>query len=425
MKKRLFCLFLALLLAGCGTAAPAEVPTQSVEIPSIEEPTQAPEVPPATEDPADWAGWETQSPSAEPTLPEPTEDPLEVELAAILADMTTEEKVAQLFFVTPEALTGISGAATVAGQTTKDAFAEYPVGGILYMGQNLVSPEQVRQMLARMQEISLERLGLPVLLGVDEEGGSVARISGNSAFPIGPFPDAVSLDGDPARAAEIGAELGAYLYSLGFNLDFAPVADVLTNPDNTAVRTRAYSSDPEVVCTMCAAFSGALTDAGVLPCYKHFPGHGATAADSHQGFAGSDRSLEELRACELLPFRDAVQRGIPMIMVGHITLPQVTGAEVPASLSSELITGLLREELSYEGVVITDALNMGAITQYYTAGEAAVQAILAGNDMLLFAGDLPEAYQSVLEAVESGEISMERLDASVLRILRLKLTELP
>lgn len=397
---------------------PAPTPPMTLPTMAPTEPETEETAPPTTQAPPETAPTE---PSAEPLTEPATEDDAEAELQRQLAGLTTEEKVAQLFFVTPEALTQISGAATVAGETTRAAFEEFPVGGILYMGQNLVSPDQAKALLSGMQAISLDRIGLPVFLGVDEEGGSVARISGNSAFAVGPYPNMSSLDGDTRRAAEIGTELGQYLADLGFNLDFAPVADVLVNPENTVVRERAFSTDAGEVCAMCAAFSDALQAGGVLACYKHFPGHGATTADSHTGSAVSDRTPEQLRTCELLPFQDATARKIPFLMVGHISLPRVTGDDVPASLSPALVQGLLRQELGYDGVVITDALNMGAIRQRYSPEEAVVQAFLAGNDMLLVSDELPACYQAVLDAVVDGTISTERLDASVLRILRAKL----
>ena len=430
IKKRAFCIILALTLAGCSAGEPA-IPEQDVPVPEISEETQidipettgsdAPTEEP-TEIPTDAPTEEsTEAPTEEPTE-EPTEDPLEAEILQKLETLTTEEKVAQLFFVTPEALTGITGAATVAGETTREAFSRCPVGGVLYMEQNLESPEQTRKMLTDMQQISRDRLGLPVFLAVDEEGGTVARLSNRAQFGVGPYPDMASLDGDEARAGEIGNELGWCLFELGFNLDFAPVADVWTNPQNTVVRRRAFSSDPETVTKMCAAFSDGLQAAGILSCYKHFPGHGATAEDSHLGYALSERTLEELERCELLPYFDAARRQVPFVMVGHISLPNVTEEEVPASLSKELVTGLLREQIGYQGLIITDALNMGAISGHYSMGEACVLAILAGDDLLLLADHLPEAYEAVLKAVQDGTIPMQRLNESVLRILRCKHT---
>ena len=187
------------------------------------------------------------------------------------------------------------------------------------------------------------------------------------------------------------------------------------------VEYRAFSSDPQVVATMAAAFSQGISSRGVLYSYKHFPGHGNTAADSHAGFAESDADLATLRDRELIPFRDGIERGVPMIMVGHISLPNVTQDDLPASLSGEIITGLLREELEYDGIVITDAMNMGAIADNYSSGEAALLALEAGADLLLMPSSFSSAYEAVVGAIRDGTISQERVDESLTRILRTKL----
>ena len=231
----------------------------------------------------------------------------------------------------------------------------------------------------------------------------------------------VGETGDPEEARQIGDEMGKYLSDLGFNVDFAPVADVLSNPENGVVKYRAFSSDPETVAAMTAAFTQGLEAHGVLASYKHFPGHGNTAEDSHLGFAESDADLETLRGRELIPFADGIGNGISMIMAGHISLPEVTDSERPASLSRRVITELLREEMGFDGLVITDALNMGAIADNYTSGEAAVMALEAGVDLLLMPSSFSAAYDAVLEAVSDGTLPEERIDASLRRILRVKL----
>ena len=266
----------------------------------------------------------------------------------------------------------------------------------------------------------MDVLGFPLFLGVDEEGGTVARISGSGRFGVDAWPDMASVT-ETSEARRIGETMGEYLSTLGFNLDFAPVADVLTEPANTVVRYRAFSDNPETVTKLCAAFSDGLQSRNVLACYKHFPGHGATAEDSHKGFSCSMHTPEELFALDLPPFREAVAREIPFIMVGHVTLPNVTQEEVPASLSHEITSDLLRSEMGFRGVAITDSMDMGAITKQYSYAEAAVQAVLAGEDMLLISQGFSEAYDAVTEAVANGTIPSERLDEAVDRILRAKL----
>ena len=339
----------------------------------------------------------------------------------MLAEMTLEEKVAQLFFVTPEALTGVSPV-TVTGQTSKAAFDQRPVGGLIYFQQNLRSPEQVRAMLFGIRSYAEETSGIPLFTGVDEEGGSVLRIGSDSAFGVKRTP-AMALVGASGEAAvrSASAYIGSYLKDLGFTLDFAPCADVITNPANKVIGNRSFGSDPAVVAAMAAAYADGLHQSGVMSVYKHFPGHGGTEGDTHEGYAYTERSLAELAGAELVPFAGAEGRGADMIMAAHICAPGITGDSVPASLSPFMINDLLRTKLNYGGVVITDALNMGAVTAQYSSAEAAVLALEAGCDMLLMPEDFDAAYDGVTAAVRSGRISEERIDESVRRILKLKL----
>ncbi|MBR2717651.1 MAG: glycoside hydrolase family 3 protein [Oscillospiraceae bacterium] len=338
-----------------------------------------------------------------------------------LETMPLEDKVAQLFILTPEDLTGVA-AAVNAGETTRAAIHQYPVGGFIYMDRNLQNADQVRAMLSGTAVYSLQRVGLLPFLCVDEEGGTVSRIGGSGRFDVPRIGDMweVGAAGTEEAARAIGGTMGGYLRDLGFNVDFAPVADVLSNPENTVVKKRAFSSDPARVSSLALALSEGLESQGVLSVFKHFPGHGATAEDTHTGFASTGKTLAELEACELIPFRDAIRAGCSMIMVAHISLPGVTGNDTPASLSPEITDGLLRQKLGYDGLVVTDALSMGAITSRYDSAQAAVMAIQAGADLLMTPKDFQAAYQGVLDAVNAGEISTARIDRSVARILAVK-----
>lgn len=343
------------------------------------------------------------------------------EIDAILSEMTTQEKVAQLFIISPEALTGVHGV-TAAGSITEEAFSAYPVGGIIYMEPNILSWDQTSQMLSAIQEISLNRIGLPLFLAVDEEGGRVCRVSGRlENVPYIPEMSSIGSAGDPSLASETGRTIGKYLNQLGFNVDFAPVADVLTNPANTVIGNRSFGSDPILAADMVSQEVEGLREQGICATLKHFPGHGNTEEDSHQGLAVSYKTLEELKSCELLPFESGIAAGADFIMAGHIVMPNITGDNVPASLSYKMLTEILRDNLGYNGIIITDALNMGAIVNSYDSGEAALEAFQAGADMLLMPGDFPAAYSVMLEAVESEKISNERLEASLRRIVSLKL----
>lgn len=341
----------------------------------------------------------------------------------ILDDMTLEEKVCQLFMITPEALTGVE-TATQAGQATQNAYNEYPVGGIIYFSKNLISPDQTRTMLANTQEYAKERTGIPVFLSVDEEGGQVARVGHNSAFgveEIGNMSD-VGASGDTQEAYRVGTVIGSYLKDLGFNMDAAPDTDVLTNPQNEVVKYRSFGSDPQLVADMAEAELKGLNEEGIIGMYKHFPGHGGTTADSHEGYVYVDDTLEELENSAFVPFKDGIANDIRVIMVSHIAAPNVTGDNTPATLSKKLTTDILREDLGFDGMVITDALDMGAITEQYGSANAAVAALNAGADMLLMPLDFQSAYEGVLDAVADGTLTEERIDESVARILEVKLT---
>ena len=214
--------------------------------------------------------------------------------------------------------------------------------------------------------------------------------------------------------------MGAYLSELGFNLDFAPVADVKAAGFNSMFSERSFSEDPEVVSSMANALSKGLESKGIISVYKHFPGHGSTVGDPHKGYAYTKKTLEELKECDLVPYQKAIDDNVSMIMVGHISLPEIVDDGVPASLSKRIITNILRNEMGYEGVVTTDAMNMGAIKDIYNSDEAAVTAVEAGVDIILMPKDFDKAYYGIIDAVNNREISVDRIDDSVLRILKLK-----
>lgn len=372
-------------------------------------------------------GNKLMQPTTNPVVtPEPTaeimeEDLLQQRVNQKLSEITLEEKVAQLFFITPDALSGVDGISTVK-ETMKTCFSEYPVGGLVFFDKNIISPEQIIGMTGSLKEISMERLGVIPFLGVDEEGGTVLRIADNSAFPVSDVGNmaAIGATGDAKNAYQAGAAIGSYLSEYGFNLDFAPVADVLVNPENAVAKNRSFGGDAVLNGEMVKRAAEGIMSQNVSAVLKHFPGHGATEEDSHEGAATSYRTLEELRSTEFIPFTAGIEAGAEFVLAGHISMPNVTGDNVPATLSYQLLTGILRQELGFDGIIITDAMNMGAITQYYSSGEAAVTAIQAGVDMVLMPYDFKSAYQAVLEAAQSGTISQERIDESVGRILKVK-----
>ena len=261
-----------------------------------------------------------------------------------------------------------------------------------------------------------------MFLCVDEEGGKIARIANNRSFGVDNVGDMwkVGEINDPDNAYIIGNTIGSYLSELGFNLDFSPDADVMGEKYNYVIGKRAFSTDPDIVSDMTLAVSKGLNAKGVVSVYKHFPGHGSTTGDPHKGYAYTEKSLDELKACDLIPFEKGIDNEVPMIMVGHISLPEILSDNTPASLSKEIVQDLLRNDMGYEGVIITDAMNMGAVSDRYDSEVAAVTAVKAGVDIVLMPKDLKAAYDGVITAVNSGEISESRIDESVRRILKVK-----
>lgn len=332
----------------------------------------------------------------------------------MLLEMTLEEKIMQLFIVEPSALLKDS-TNTAVGKSDAERLANSTVGGFILFANNIQNPAQITAYTN-----ALKNCKTAPFIAIDEEGGRVARIANNSNFKVTKYSSMLSLGGDTQKAYSVGATIGAYLKEYGFSLDFAPVADVFTNPANTVIGNRAFSTDPEVAAKMVAACIGGLHSKGVIPCAKHFPGHGDTAEDSHFGLATTNKSWQELMECEMLPFISAIEADCDMIMVGHISASAVTGDNTPATLSRILITEKLREELGFEGVVVTDSMQMQGITDKYGSATAAVMAIKAGVDIILMPQDFNEATEGIKLAVQSGEITEERINESVLRILELK-----
>lgn len=336
--------------------------------------------------------------------------------------MTLEQKVAQLFIVTPEALVEGVSQVTQAGDMTREGVTAHPVGGIVYFAQNLLDPEQTTTMLANVKQFYADAGNVAPFIAVDEEGGAVVRVADNEAFGAQDVGDASALGsaGDTEAAKRAAEQIADYLMPLGFNLDFAPVADVVDPLRSDTMGLRSFSSDAAVAADMVRAEVEGFRDKKMLCCAKHFPGIGAAAGDSHEGAITIEATNEELETVDLVPFRAAIEAGVPMIMVGHVSLPNIVGDSTPAPLSSAVVQGMLRDSLGYTGIIVTDSLSMGAITDYYTPAEAAVAALKAGCDIPLMPERLDEAYQGVLSAVQVGELTEERLDESLTRILTAK-----
>ena len=329
-----------------------------------------------------------------------------------LAGMTLHEKVCQMMFVTPEELTGEDGV-TVAGDATRQALENYPVGGIVYFAKNLESQDQVKEMIDNSQKYS----SIGLFVATDEEGGVVNRLMDTVGTTYIGSMYYYKDDGDET-AYENAYTIANDMSALGFNLDFAPVADVWSNPDNTVIGERAYSDDYAQAAELVGNAVKGFNDGGVMCTLKHFPGHGDTAEDSHYSSAYVHRTKEEIMADEMKPFRSGIEAGAEFVMVGHLIVPDID--EVPATLSYKIATGILRDELKFEGVAITDSFEMESIADNYSVDDAVVMSVKAGMDMILQPKDMASAVNSIEQAVADGELSEDRIDESVRRILTLK-----
>ena len=349
------------------------------------------------------------------------------EVEARLSKMTLREKVGQMFFVRMETLDTTIHWNTYAElqenpilevtQTMRKVNENYPVGGLILYAWNMENETQLSKLISQIRALN----GSP-LLCIDEEGGRVARIANNPNFDVTKYESmaAIGATGDPKNAYECGNTIGTYLKRYGFDIDFAPVADVNTNPENIIIGPRAFSDKPEVAAPMVTNYLQGLKDAGITGCIKHFPGHGDTKADTHFGYASTQKTWSEMLDCEMVTFKAGIQWGCQMIMTAHIGAPKVTGSDIPSTMSPIILQDKLRGELGYQNIIITDGMEMGAITQQYSSAEAALGSIQAGVDIVLGPKNLVEAFDAVIDAVNKGIISEERINQSVRRILKLK-----
>jgi beta-N-acetylhexosaminidase len=348
----------------------------------------------------------------------------------MMRHMTLREKVGQLFVVEvygPDATTAHPGNRTLYGvDTPAEVIAKYQPGGVIYFDarrgpDNLRDPRQIATLSNGLQAAALrQRRPVPLLISTDQEGGSVVfrltapatAMPGNMALGAG------RSTADARRSAEV---IGTELAAVGINQNYAPVADVNVNPANPVIGVRSAGADPALVSDMVGAQVDGYHAGGVATVAKHFPGHGDTAVDSHYGLPEVTHTRAQLEEIDLPPFRTAVRHGGDTIMTAHVVLRSVDPSGAPATMSRPILTGLLRGELGYDGLIVTDALDMGGATGTYPPDVAPVAAFQAGADQLVLAPQMDVAYAAVLDAVRAGEISRRRLDQSVYRILRLKM----
>lgn len=345
----------------------------------------------------------------------------------LLDSMTLEEKIGQLFILRPDAMQ-LNLTSEQINEPTKngvtefdvkmqEALIKYHIGGVVLFGKNISTPEQLTTFIYEMQQHSV----IPLFVGIDEEGGNVSRIANSPNFDVPKFQSMQKIGetGNTTNALNVGLAIGTYLKQYGFNLDFAPVADTNTNPENIVIGSRSFGNDPDLVAKMVLAEITGLHESKIMSCIKHFPGHGDTKGDTHTGYVSIEKTWKELRECELIPFINSLNT-TDMVMISHITMPNITTHKLPASLSAELIEEKLCGELGYKGVIISDSMAMGAITNEYSSSESATKAILAGIDIILMPEDFVDAYNGIYKAVKKGIISEKRIDRSVLKVLSLK-----
>ncbi len=332
----------------------------------------------------------------------------------LLNGMTLEQKVAQMFMVSLYSDSLI--------ESERQFLQQYQPGAIVLLGRNVSTPSQVTRLTNTYQQTSVDSGGLPLFIAIDQEGGIIAHLQ--DGFTQWPVPMLLTASGDVTLARRFGMALGEELKAVGINMNLAPVADLNTNIANPIIGRRAFGDSPELVAPIIAAVIEGMQSVNVAATAKHFPGHGDTSEDSHTELPVLLHPLERLQRIEFVPFQSAMNAGVAAIMVGHLLLPSIDN-QYPASLSPALVQGLLRQELGYNGLIMTDALDMDAIDNAFTPPEAAVQAVLAGHDMILIGANVGleaqgRSIEAVVAAVRDGLIDETRIDDSVYRILLAK-----
>ena len=335
--------------------------------------------------------------------------------------MTDEEKVGQLFTVNLEQMDDTKGEYyehKKITKTMKENLQKYPVGGVILFSRNIWNRKQTKKLIRKLQK----NAAMPMFISVDEEGGDVARIGNNKKMKTDTFPtmEEIGKTQDADYVYYMASTIGSQIGELGFNVDFAPVADVKTSEMNSEIGTRSFGDDPKKVAEFVSAYVKGLESQNICSTLKHFPGQGSSSGDTHQGSVDIDSSISKLRKIDFVPFVSGIEAGADFVMVSHISVSRVTETSEPASVSKLIMTTILREELDYSGLIVTDAFDMACITDKYSAAEAAVKSFNAGADIILMPQDLPEAYDAILSKVKSGKITEKRLNDTVERILKLK-----
>jgi len=345
------------------------------------------------------------------------EEKLDEIVEAVIQVMPIEDKVAGLFFVTPEDITGVN-VAVKAGEGTQEALNKYAIGGMFYRSQNIIDEIQLKEMIANTVAWSK----YPVFVGVEEEGGQNSTISRSSILieEAAASPAVIAATSNPEVAYNAGKITAEYLVELGFTLNFAPSCDVLIDTNNSFMRERSYGSNPDIVAQMVSSAVKGMTEQGMSVCLKHFPGIGDLKQDPDKGITTTQRTIQHYKDNDMKVFQAGIEAGAEFVMISNAAVPAINGDNTPCSLSKTIVTDFLRTEMGYDGIVITDALDEMAITEYYEPDEAAILALKAGCDMIMMPEDFDRAYNGVLEAVQNGTISEERINDALKRIYRVK-----
>lgn len=397
--------------SGCAKLFPSpEGENNTIENPASSESSNEPE-------PSEELGTEDESGTKEPGTkePEPAEEPgTATEPASIeeqIENMTLEEKIGQLL------ITGFKG--TSPDGQVKTLIQKYHVGGLILFKRNIADSTQLLDLMNGLKAANGKNR-IPLFLAIDEEGGKISRMP--EELVNTPACRVIGGKNDRDFAFEIGSAIGYKIKSFGFNLNFAPVLDIDSNPDNPVIGERSFGPDEKIVSSMGIQVMKGLQSQNIISVVKHFPGHGDTSVDSHVGLPAVDKEMESLMEFELVPFMEAIKHNTDGIMVAHILYNKID-PKYPSTMSEKIMTGLLREELKYDGVIFTDDLTMGAILENYDIGEAAVKSIKAGSDVLVVChgyDNVIKVFNSLKKSVQNGDLTEARINRSLARILSLK-----
>lgn len=335
---------------------------------------------------------------------------LENKVFSKINEMSLREKIGQMII--------ISYWDTIYNDNLDSLLKEVKPSGFILFEKNVTSYKNTVDFISKIKATS----DIPMIISIDQEGGRVQKIKNVDGVNVTKIPNMydVGKTNDTKLAYDVGTVIGEELSAFGVNTDFAPSLDIFSNPNNTVIGNRAFGNDVKTVINMAIPLAKGIKDAGVIPVYKHFPGHGDTASDSHVELPVVNKTKEELYQNELLTFKSAIEDGADMIMTAHIALPNITGSYIPATLSNDIVNGILREEMGFKGVVITDAVNMKALSDNYSLADICKNSINAGVDIILMPTDPVATVNTIEDLVNSGSITEDRINESLKRILTLK-----